>query len=104
MEELEAVAQEAHKAGRRTACHAIGNGGIKNALKAGIDSVEHGFYLDDEAINLALKQESFLVPTLIAVDQIVNHGTKGGIPEWAVSKAASESGHHREGFAMAGNH
>src|SRR6266480_3627183 len=76
IEEMTAAVEEAHKAGKPAASHAIGNGGIKNALKAGIDSVEHGFYLDDEAINLALKQESFLVPTLIAVDQIVNHGTK----------------------------
>jgi imidazolonepropionase-like amidohydrolase len=101
IEEMTAAVEEAHKAGRPAASHAIGNGGIKNALKAGIDSVEHGFYLDDEAINLALKQESFLVPTLIAVDQIVNHGTAGGIPDWAVTKAEGESGHHRESFVMA---
>lgn len=101
IEEMSAAVEEAHKAGRPAASHAIGNGGIKNALKAGIDSVEHGFYLDDEAINLALKQESFLVPTLIAVDQIVNNGTAGGIPDWAVRKAESESGHHRESFVLA---
>lgn len=101
IEEMTAAVEEAHKAGRPAASHAIGNGGIKNALKAGIDSVEHGFYLDDESINLALKQESFLVPTLIAVDQIVNNGTAGGIPDWAVRKAESESGHHRESFVLA---
>src|SRR5438309_5002109 len=100
-EELEAAVEEAHKAGKPAASHAIGNGGIKNALKAGIDSVEHGFYLDDEAINLALRQGSFLVPTLIAVDQIVNNGRQRGIPEWVVRKAKSESGHHRESFVMA---
>jgi len=101
IEEMQAAVEEAHKAGKPAASHAIGNGGIKNALKAGIDSVEHGFYLDDEAINLALKQESFLVPTLIAVDQIVNNGPSGGIPDWVVRKAAGESGHHRESFVMA---
>jgi imidazolonepropionase-like amidohydrolase len=101
LEELEAAVQEAHKAGRPAASHAIGNRGIKNALMAGIDSVEHGFYLDPEAIDLALKNEAFLVPTLIAVDQIVNNGSKRGIPEWVVRKAESESGHHRESFVMA---
>jgi imidazolonepropionase-like amidohydrolase len=101
LEELEAAVEEAHKAGRPAASHAIGNRGIKNALKAGIDSVEHGFYLDSEAIDLALKNDSFLVPTLIAVDQIVNNGSKRGIPEWVVRKAESESGHHRESFVMA---
>jgi imidazolonepropionase-like amidohydrolase len=98
---MQAAVEEAHKAGKPAASHAIGNGGIKNALKAGIDSVEHGFYLDDEAVNLALKQESFLVPTLIAVDQIVNNGPSGGIPDWVVRKAVGESGHHRESFVMA---
>ena len=48
-----------------------------------------------------MKQESFLVPTLIAVDQIVNNGASGGIPDWVVKKAESESGHHRESFVMA---
>jgi imidazolonepropionase-like amidohydrolase len=101
LEELQAAVEEAHKAGRRAASHAIGNRGIKNALNAGIDSVEHGFYLDDEAIELALKNGSFLVPTLIAVDQIVNNGAARGIPEWVVRKAESESGHHRESFVAA---
>jgi imidazolonepropionase-like amidohydrolase len=100
-EELQAGVEEAHKAGKPAASHAIGNGGIKNALRAGIDSVEHGFYLDDEAINLALKNQAFIVPTLIAVDQIVNNGAGGGIPDWVVRKAESESGHHRESFVMA---
>lgn len=101
LEEMQAAVEEAHKAGRPAASHAIGNGGIKNALRAGIDSVEHGFYLDDEAVNLALKSGAFIVPTLIAVDQIVNNGPDGGIPDWVVRKAKSESGHHQESFALA---
>ena len=101
MEELEAVAQEAHKAGRRTACHAIGNAGIKNALRAGINSIEHGFYLDDEAIELFLKNGAFLVPTLIAVEQIVKNGEARGIPDWVVRKAAAEGEHHQASFKAA---
>jgi imidazolonepropionase-like amidohydrolase len=100
-EELRAAVEEAHKAGRPIASHAIGNRGIKNALEAGIDSVEHGFYLDDESVNLALKNEAYMVPTLIAVDQIVSNGRGRGIPEWVVRKAESEAGHHRESFALA---
>jgi imidazolonepropionase-like amidohydrolase len=101
VEELEAVAQEAHKAGRRTACHAIGNAGIKNALRAGIDSIEHGFYLDDEAIDLFLEKGAYLVPTLIAVDQIVKNGEARGIPDWVVRKAAAEGEHHEASFRAA---
>jgi imidazolonepropionase-like amidohydrolase len=100
-DELEQVAREAHNAGRRAACHAIGNGGIKNAIRAGIDSIEHGFYLDDEALQLAIDNGTVLVPTLIAVNQIVNNGGTGAIPDWVVEKAESESGHHRSSFAAA---
>ena len=100
-DELEQVAREAHNAGRRAACHAIGNEGIKNAIRAGIDSIEHGFYLDDEALQLALDHGTTLVPTLIAVDQIVSNGAAGGIPDWVVRKAESESGHHRDSFGAA---
>ncbi len=100
-DELEQVAREAHNAGRRAACHAIGNEGIKNAIRAGIDSIEHGFYLDDEALELALDHGTVLVPTLIAVNQIVNNGKSGAMPDWVVEKAESESGHHRESFAAA---
>lgn len=100
-DELEQVAREAHNAGRRAACHAIGNEGIKNAIRAGIDSIEHGFYLDDEALELALDHETVLVPTLIAVNQIVNNGKTGAMPDWVVEKAESESGHHRESFVAA---
>ena len=51
-EELRAGVEEAHKAGRKAASHAQGNEGIKNSLRAGIDTIEHGIFLDDEAIGL----------------------------------------------------
>ena len=67
--ELAVLVEEAHNAGLRVATHAIGNEGIKNALRAGVDSVEHGFYLDDEAIELLCRREDvFLVPTLRGVE------------------------------------
>jgi imidazolonepropionase-like amidohydrolase len=81
------------------ASHAIGGQGIKNALAAGIDSIEHGFYLDDESLETAVSQGTFLVPTLIAVNRIVENGDK--IPRWVVEKAESESGHHRDSFLAA---
>lgn len=99
VDELTAVAREAHNAGRRVASHAIGGQGIKNALSAGIDSIEHGFYLDDQSLEAAVSQGAYLVPTLIAVNRIVENGDK--IPRWVVEKAASESGHHRDSFLAA---
>jgi imidazolonepropionase-like amidohydrolase len=100
-EELAVVAQEAHNSGRRVATHAIGGAGILNALRAGIDSVEHGFYLDDETLDLAVAQGAFLVPTMLAVDRIVRNGLARGIPAWVVDKAEREAHKQRESFAAA---
>lgn len=100
-EELAVVAQEAHNSGRRVTTHAIGRSGIHNALLAGIDSIEHGFYLDDELLELAVARGTFLVPTILAVDGIVRNGRAGGIPDWVVDKAEREAAKQRESFAAA---
>ncbi len=89
LEELIAGVEEARKAGRRTATHAQGTEGIKNSLWAGIDSIEHGFFLDDEAIDLMLERNTYLVPTLSAPFQIIKGGIKGGVPRYAVEKSKS---------------
>ncbi|MBW1919198.1 MAG: amidohydrolase family protein, partial [Deltaproteobacteria bacterium] len=85
-EELRAGIEEAHKAGRKTATHAMGTEGTLNALRAGIDSIEHGVYLDDQSVSLMVKQGVALVPTLSALYNIEAKGIEGGIPEYAVEK------------------
>lgn len=100
-EELLAVAREAHNAGRRVATHAIGSDGIKNALRAGIDSIEHGIYLDDEALDLAVASGAYLVPTLSAVNQIAKNGDGGAMPGWVVAKAEMVMEKQRESFKAA---
>jgi imidazolonepropionase-like amidohydrolase len=100
-EELAVVAQEAHNSGRRVTTHAIGRSGIHNALVSGIDSIEHGFYLDDELLDIAVAQGTFLVPTILAVDGIVANGQGAGIPGWVVEKAEQEAAKQRESFAAA---
>ncbi len=89
LEELMAGVEEAKKAGRRTATHAQGTEGIKNSLWAGVNSIEHGFFLDDEAIELMLEMNAYLVPTLCAPYQIIKGGVKGGVPRYAVEKSQS---------------
>ena len=89
LEELMAGVEEARKAGRRTATHAQGTEGIKNSLWAGVNSIEHGFFLDDEAIELMLEMNTYLVPTLSAPYQIIRGGVKGGVPRFAVEKSKS---------------
>ena len=100
-DELLWVARTAHSAGRRAACHAIGGAGIKNALRAGIDSIEHGFHLDDEALELAVGNGTFLVPTLVAIESITDNAGRPELPDWVVRKARTESGAHRAAFAAA---
>jgi imidazolonepropionase-like amidohydrolase len=100
-DELLWVARTAHSAGRRTACHAIGGRGIKNALRAGIDSIEHGFHLDDEALELAVRNGTFLVPTLVAIESITANAGEPELPDWVIRKAEAESGAHRAAFGSA---
>lgn len=65
--EMKAIVETAHELGRKVACHAHGASGIKDAVRAGTDSVEHGTYLDDEAIALMKEHGTYLVATLTVV-------------------------------------
>ena len=97
--ELRAGIEEAHKADKRTAAHAQGLAGIKNALRAGIDTVEHGAFdaWDDEA--LGLLQDRWLVPTLAAPDGILSG--KGSLPEWMMAKTEPIAAKHLENTEVA---
>lgn len=85
-EELRAAVEEAHKVGKKTATHAMGTEGILNALRAGIDSIEHGVYLNEEAVELMVKQGVPLIPTISALFNIESRGVAAGIPAFAVEK------------------
>jgi len=86
-EELKTGIDEAHRAGLKTSTHAKGLEGIKNAVRAGIDTIEHGDMLDDEVIEQIIEKGIYVVPTLTAGANIIAEGTEGGVPEWAVEKA-----------------
>jgi imidazolonepropionase-like amidohydrolase len=99
--ELKAGVEEAHKAGRKTATHAMGTKGILNALRAGIDSIEHGVYLDEEAVALMIERDVPLIPTLSALFNIANKGIEAGIPAFAVEKTLKVKPFHLESIRMA---
>ena len=101
MEEMRAAVQEAEKAGKLTATHAQGTMGIKNAIRAGVDSVEHGIYLDNEAIDMMLERGTYLVPTLAAVHHILEAGIEAGIPAFIIEKAERVSEAHVKSFQRA---
>ncbi|MBV8198073.1 MAG: amidohydrolase family protein, partial [Candidatus Eremiobacteraeota bacterium] len=86
-DELEAAIDEAHRHGLRAAAHAIGTQGIKNALRAGIDSVEHGTLVDDECIELLKARRDYLAPTLSAPTGILAHLDEGHQPRFVAEKA-----------------
>ena len=71
-DELEAIVETAHWLGRKVAAHAHGADGIKAALRAGVDSIEHGTFLDDEAIRLFRQHGTYLVPTMLAGVTVTN--------------------------------
>ena len=86
-EEVRAFTEEAHRVDIPVAAHAQGAPGIKNALRNGVDTIEHGIYLDEEAIELFHETDGVMVPTLAIVHRICDLGEDFGIPPWGMRKA-----------------
>ena len=101
-DELAVLVAEATAAGIPVMAHAQATDGIKNAVRAGIRSIEHGIYLDDEAIELMLAHGTYLVPTLMAPRGVLDAAAAGAaIPAESVEKAKQVVGIHRESFRRA---
>jgi len=101
-DELTALVAEAAAAGRWVMAHAQASDGIKAAVRAGIRSIEHGIYLDDEAIELMLARGAWLVPTLVAPRGVLAAAEAGlPIPEAARRKALEVSEAHADSFRRA---
>jgi len=86
-EEIRAVVAEAHRLGRKVAAHAHGAAGIKQAVLAGVDSIEHGSFIDDEAIRLMKEKGTYLVPTLYLADWFIENYQRLRVPAFMVEKA-----------------
>jgi imidazolonepropionase-like amidohydrolase len=100
-DELEAVVREAHLTDRKVAAHAHGTEGIKAALRAGVDSIEHGSMLDDEAISLFKSTGAYLVPTLMAQEAVEAAAKSGVIRDERAQKAAFIAPKMRASFRKA---
>ncbi len=100
--ELAVLVEEASAQHKPVMAHAQGTEGIKNAVRAGVRSVEHGIYLDDEAIDLMLEHGTWLVPTLAAPRSVIAAAAAGAaIPEVMVDKARAVVTIHTESIARA---
>jgi imidazolonepropionase-like amidohydrolase len=97
-EELMTIVGESHRLRRKVAAHAEGLLGARAAIRAGVDSIEHGFVLDEEACAEMRKRGTFLVATLALLDRVVN---TPGVPEYAKVKARPMFQAHLDSFRLA---
>jgi imidazolonepropionase-like amidohydrolase len=104
MPELQAIIDEAHRLGARVAVHAHAAKGIKEAIEAGADTIEHGTYLDDEGCRMMVEHGISLVPTFFVLHQMVTRGSEYGVPEYALRKARTVAGARDASFKRALEH
>jgi len=87
LEEMKAIVTDAHRLGRKVAAHAHGAEGIRWAAEAGVDSIEHGSYIDDAAIATMKEHGAYLVPTLYLGDWMIDHASVTHLPPPLLAKA-----------------
>ncbi len=106
-EEMKAIVDTAHSLGRRVATHSHAAAGTKAALEAGVDTVDHGSFLDDEAIRLFKAKGTWLVPTMLAPVAALEQARAGALPPAVIPKAeeaaAAAFASHRKAIAAGVN-
>ncbi|WP_334128525.1 metal-dependent hydrolase family protein [Sneathiella sp.] len=98
-DEMRVGVAEARRFHKTSASHAQGAEGIMNAVLAGITSIEHGIFMDQECLDAMLERGTYLVPTLSAVQNIINNADRG-IADYVVDKAHRVFERHKESFTM----
>lgn len=101
LEELKTAAETAHMLNRKIAAHFHGTEGIKNAILAGIDSIEHASLIDDEGIRLAKEHGTYLVMDIYNDDYILNEAPKVGLPQENIEKEKMVGQLQRQNFEKA---
>jgi imidazolonepropionase-like amidohydrolase len=101
LEEMKAIVEEAHRLGRKVAAHAHGAQAIAWASEAGVNSIEHGSYIDDAAIAEMKKNGTYLVPTLYLGDWFLENAEKNHVPDFLLVKAKAVMPAARQNIAHA---
>ena len=100
-EEMKMAVDEAHRTGRKVAAHAHGTLGIKDAVRAGVDSIEHGSLIDAEGIEMMKAHGTYLVADIYNDDYILGKAVEFGLPKENVEKEKTVGRLQRENFAKA---
>ena len=100
-DEMRAIVETAHSFGRKVASHAHGVAGINAALRAGVDSIEHGTFTDDDTFRLYRQSGAFYVPTLVAPVAALRDGERGALTPAQYEKAREAAGNAEQSFARA---
>jgi imidazolonepropionase-like amidohydrolase len=101
LEEMKAIVADAHRLGRKVAAHAHGAQGIAWAAEAGVDSIEHGSYIDDAAIKIMKERGTYLVPTMYLADWMRENAAKIGLPAMYAEKMKSVTAASRQNLRHA---
>ena len=101
LEEMKAIVEEAHKLGRKVAAHAHGTSSIRDAILAGVDSVEHASLIDDEGIRLAREKGTWLAMDIYNDDYILSEGEKAGFLPESLEKERKLGQLQRDNFRKA---
>jgi imidazolonepropionase-like amidohydrolase len=100
-DEMRAIVETARMAERKVAAHAHGLEGIKAAVRAGVASIEHGSILDDEAIRLMKEHGTYLIPTMMAFQAVVDGARSGALAPWSAAKALEIAPYARRSVELA---
>ena len=101
LEEMQAIVDESHMLGRKVAAHAHGNEGIKRAIIAGVDSIEHASFLDREAIQMGIDNGTYFAMDIYNTEYTLERGAENGVPEENIEKERQVGTRQRQSFTLA---
>lgn len=101
LEEMQAIVDESHTHGRKVAAHAHGTEGIKRAIIAGVDSIEHASFLDREAIQMGIDRGTYFALDIYNTEYTLERGRENGVPEENINKEREVGTRQRESFSLA---
>ena len=103
LEEMQAIVDESHTHGRKVAAHAHGNEGIKRAILAGVDSIEHASFLDREAVQMGIDRGTYFALDIYNTEYTLEMGAANGVPEENINKERAVGTSQRQSFTLAVN-